>query len=43
MTNLASDVATLDWIVARLNLEHFRKKLAEEVAKTKRHLLPWPT
>ena len=39
MTNLASDVATLPSMVARLNIELFCKKLAEETNKTKRQTL----
>ena len=39
MTNLASDTVKLDWIVARLNIEHFRKKLSEEIDETKRQIL----
>jgi len=38
MTNLASDVATLPSMVARLNIELFCKKLAEETNETKRRL-----
>jgi hypothetical protein len=33
MTNLASDTVTL---VARLNIEHFRKKLSDEIDEMKR-------
>jgi len=39
MTNLASDVVTLRSMVARLNIEHFRKKLSEEVNETKRQTI----
>jgi hypothetical protein len=39
MTNLASDVATLPSMVARLNIELFCKKLAEETNETKRQTL----
>ena len=39
MTNLASDVVTLRSLVARLNIEHFRKKLSEEVNETKRQTI----
>ena len=39
MTNLASGVATLPWMVARLNIELFCKKLAEETNETKRQTL----
>jgi hypothetical protein len=39
MTNLASDVATLPSMVARLNIELFCKKLAEETNGTKRQTL----
>ena len=39
MTNLAPDTVKLDGIVARLNIEHFRKKLSEEIDETKRQIL----
>jgi hypothetical protein len=39
MTNLASDVVTLRSMVARLNIEHFRKKLSEEMNETKRQTI----
>jgi hypothetical protein len=39
MTNLASDIATLDTMVARLNVEHYRKILSEEIDETKRQTL----
>ena len=39
MTNLASDGARLRSMVARLNIEHFCKKLSEETNETKRHTL----
>jgi len=39
MTNLASDVVTLRSMVARLNIEHFCKKLSEEMNETKRRTL----
>jgi len=38
MTTLASE-ATLDRIVARFNVDRYRKKLAEESDKTKRQIL----
>jgi hypothetical protein len=39
MTNLASDNVTLETVVARLNIEHYRKRLTEEVDETKRQTL----
>jgi hypothetical protein len=39
MTNLASNTVTLDWMVARLNIEHFRKMLSGEINETKRRTL----
>ena len=39
MTSLASDVATLSSMVARLNIELFCKKLAEEMNETRRQTL----
>jgi hypothetical protein len=39
MTSLASDVVTLRSMVARLNIEHFCKKLSEEMNETKRQTL----
>jgi len=39
MTNLASDSVTLRVMVARLNIELFCKKLAEEMSETKRRML----
>jgi hypothetical protein len=39
MTNLASDVVKLRLMVARLNIELFCKKLAEEMNETKRRTL----
>ena len=39
MTNLASDGARLRSMVARLNIEHFCKKLSEEMNETKRQTL----
>jgi hypothetical protein len=39
MTNLASDVAVLPSMVARLNIELFCKKLAEETNEAKRQTL----
>ncbi len=39
MTNLASDVAAPPSMVARLNIELFCKKLAEETNETKRQTL----
>jgi hypothetical protein len=39
MTNLASDTVTRDTMVARLNVEHFRKILSEEIDETKRQTL----
>jgi hypothetical protein len=39
MTNLASDVAALPSMVARLNIELFCKKLAEETNDAKRQTL----
>jgi len=30
MTDLASGKVTLDWVVARLNIERFQRKLSEE-------------
>ena len=39
MTNLASDFAALPSMVARLNIELFCKKLAEETNETKRQTL----
>jgi hypothetical protein len=39
MTNLASDTVTLYMMVARLNIELFCKKLAEEMNETKRQTL----
>lgn len=40
MTNRASDTAaTLDTIVARLNIEHYRKKLSAETDATTRRTL----
>jgi len=39
MTDLASDGVRLRSIVARLNIEHFYKKLSEETNETKRQTL----
>jgi hypothetical protein len=39
MTNLASDGVRLRSMVARLNIEHFCKKLSEEMTETKRQTL----
>ena len=40
MTNRASDTAaSLDTIVARLNIEHYRKKLSAETGETIRRTL----
>jgi hypothetical protein len=39
MTNLASDGVTLRLMVARLNIELFCKKLAEEMNETRRQTL----
>lgn len=39
MTNLASGVATLPSMVARLNIELFCKRLAEETNETERQIL----
>jgi hypothetical protein len=39
MTNPASDAVALDTMVARLNIEHYRKRLSEEVDETKRQTL----
>jgi hypothetical protein len=39
MTNLASDTITLYTMVARLNIELFCKKLAEEMDEAKRQTL----
>ena len=39
MTNPASDAVALDTTVARLNIEHYRKRLSEEVDETKRQTL----
>jgi hypothetical protein len=39
MTNPASDTVTLNTMVARLNIEHFLKRLSVEVDKTKRQTL----
>ena len=39
MTNPASDAVALDTMVARLYIEHFRKRLAVEVDGTKRQTL----
>ena len=39
MTDLASDGVRLRSMVARLNIEHFCKKLSEEMNETKRRTL----
>ena len=39
MMKPASDTVTLDTMVARLNIEHFLKRLSVEVDKTKRQTL----
>ena len=39
MTHPASDAVALDTMVARLNIEHYRKRLSEEVDETKRQTL----
>jgi len=39
MTNPVSDAVALDTMVARLNIEHYRKRLAVEVDGTKRQTL----
>jgi len=39
MANLASDPVTLRVMVARLNIELFCKKLAEEMSEKKRRML----
>jgi len=39
MTNPASDAVALDTTVARLNIEHFLKRLSVEVDETKRQTL----
>ena len=39
MTSPASDTVTLNTMVARLNIEHFLKRLSVEVDKTKRQTL----
>ena len=39
MTNPASDAVALDTMVARLNIEHYRKRLSEEIDQTKRQTL----
>jgi len=39
MTDLASDGVRLRSMVARLNIEHFCKKLSEEMNETKRQTL----
>jgi hypothetical protein len=39
MTDLASDGVRLRSMVARLNIEHFCKKLSEEINETKRQTL----
>ena len=39
MTDLASDGVRLRSMVARLNIEHFCKKLSEELNQTKRQTL----
>jgi hypothetical protein len=39
MTNLASDTITLNTMVARFNVERFRKILSTEIEKTKRQTL----
>ena len=39
MTNPASDAVALDTMVARLNIEHFLKRLSVEVDETKRQTL----
>jgi hypothetical protein len=39
LTNLGSDAVTLDLMVARLNIEHYRKVLSEEIDETKRQTL----
>jgi len=39
MTNPVSDAVALDTMVARLNIEHYRKRLSEEVDETKRQTL----
>jgi hypothetical protein len=36
LTNLSSDAVTLDSMVARLNIKHYRKVLSEEIDGTKR-------
>ena len=39
LTNLASDAVTLESMVARLNIKHYRKVLSEEIDETKRQTL----
>ena len=39
MTNLASDTITLNTMIARFNVERFRKILSTEIEKTKRQTL----
>lgn len=39
MSNLASDAITLNTMVARFNVERFRKILAREIEETKRQTL----
>jgi hypothetical protein len=39
MTNLASDTITLNAMIARLNVERFRKILTREIEETKRQTL----
>jgi len=39
MMNPASDTVTLDTMVARLNIKHYRKRLSEELDDTKRQTL----
>ena len=39
MTNPASDTVTLNTMVARLNIEHFLKRLSVELDETKRQTL----
>ena len=39
LTNFASDAVTLDSMVARLNIEHYRKVLSEEIDEAKRQIL----
>ena len=39
MTSPASDTVTLNTMVARLNIEHFLKRLSVEVDETKRQTL----